>query len=92
MSAFPDFHRYDAVGLAELVKRGEVQPSELVEESIARIESQQPRLNFMTRTMFDQAREQVTFYRVAYDAMAAAEQIRRCGLPASLAYRVELGI
>jgi len=56
MSAFPDFHRYDAVGLAELVRRGEVQPSELVEESIARIESQQPRLNFMTRTMFDQAR------------------------------------
>jgi diadenosine tetraphosphatase ApaH/serine/threonine PP2A family protein phosphatase len=43
-------------------------------------------------TMFDSTRQQVTFYRVAYDATAAAEKIRQCGLPESLAYRVELGI
>ena len=43
-------------------------------------------------TMFDTDREQVTFYRVAYDAMAAADTIRASGLPDSLANRVELGI
>jgi diadenosine tetraphosphatase ApaH/serine/threonine PP2A family protein phosphatase len=43
-------------------------------------------------TLFDPARHEVTFFRVPYDAAAAAERIRACGLPAALAYRVELGI
>jgi len=43
-------------------------------------------------TLFDTARQEVTFCRVVYDAAAAANKIRRCGLPASLAFRVELGI
>jgi len=42
--------------------------------------------------MFDTEREEITFYRVDYDAHAAAERIRGCGLPESLAFRVELGI
>jgi diadenosine tetraphosphatase ApaH/serine/threonine PP2A family protein phosphatase len=43
-------------------------------------------------TLFDLARREVNFYRVAYDARAAAAKIRACGLPESLAFRVELGI
>ena len=43
-------------------------------------------------TLFDLGRQLVTFFRVPYDAPAAAEKIRACGLPAALAYRVELGI
>jgi diadenosine tetraphosphatase ApaH/serine/threonine PP2A family protein phosphatase len=43
-------------------------------------------------TLFDLAHRQVTFCRVAYDAGAAADKIRRAGLPESLAFRVELGI
>jgi diadenosine tetraphosphatase ApaH/serine/threonine PP2A family protein phosphatase len=43
-------------------------------------------------TLFDLAGQKLTFFRVPYDAMAAAEKIRSCGLPGSLAYRVELGI
>jgi diadenosine tetraphosphatase ApaH/serine/threonine PP2A family protein phosphatase len=43
-------------------------------------------------TLFDRRRQEITFHRVAYDAAAAADKIRRCGLPASLAHRVELGI
>jgi diadenosine tetraphosphatase ApaH/serine/threonine PP2A family protein phosphatase len=43
-------------------------------------------------TLFDDERRLITFFRVAYDAGAAADKIRRCGLPASLAFRVELGI
>ena len=43
-------------------------------------------------TLFDRERGQITFHRVPYDAIAAAERIRKCGLPESLACRVELGI
>ena len=43
-------------------------------------------------TLFDLAGQMLTFFRVPYDAKAAAAKIRRCGLPDSLAYRVELGI
>jgi diadenosine tetraphosphatase ApaH/serine/threonine PP2A family protein phosphatase len=42
--------------------------------------------------MFDPGTGELTFYRVAYDAAAAAAQIRASGLPELLAYRVEQGI
>ena len=42
--------------------------------------------------LFDSAREQITFHRVAYDHLAAARKIRQAGLPGSIAYRVEMGI
>lgn len=43
-------------------------------------------------TLFDSSLRQITFYRVAYDAAAAAAKIRGAGLPGSLAVRVESGI
>ena len=42
--------------------------------------------------LFDGEREEITFFRVPYDAKTAAARIRECGLPESLAYRVETGI
>jgi len=42
--------------------------------------------------LFDASASELTFYRVAYDAAAAAARIRASGLPESLAYRVEQGI
>lgn len=42
--------------------------------------------------MFDDVRREITFHRVAYDHLAAAAKIRRAGLPAALAFRVESGI
>ena len=42
--------------------------------------------------MFDLSRRELTFHRVPYDHAAAANKIRRAGLPESLAYRVEAGI
>jgi diadenosine tetraphosphatase ApaH/serine/threonine PP2A family protein phosphatase len=42
--------------------------------------------------VFDSDRRQLTFHRVPYDARAAADKIRRAGLPGALAYRVEHGI
>ena len=38
MSGFETYADYDGLGLAELVRKGEVQPAELVEEAIRRIE------------------------------------------------------
>ena len=48
---------YDGLGLAELVKRGEIHPKELVEEAIGRIEALNPKLNAVINKMYDQARK-----------------------------------
>ena len=42
--------------------------------------------------LFDRGRQEITFFRIVYDASRSADRIRECGLPGSLAYRVELGI
>ena len=42
--------------------------------------------------LFDDVRAEITFHRVPYDNLAAARKIRSAGLPASIAYRVEMGI
>ena len=42
--------------------------------------------------LYDDERREITFFRVPYDAHAAADKIRRAGLPGALAHRVELGI
>jgi len=57
MEPFPEYERYDAVGLAGLVRRGEVQPSELVEAAVARIEARNPALNAVIHPLFERARE-----------------------------------
>jgi amidase len=46
----------DATAQAELVRRGEVSPRELVEAAIARIEAVNPKLDAVIRTRFDAAR------------------------------------
>ena len=46
----------DAMGLAALVRQGELTSLELVEEAIRRIERLNPRLNAVTHKLYDQAR------------------------------------
>ena len=43
--AFAEYADYDGLGLAELVRRGEVTAAELVEAAIERIERHNPTLN-----------------------------------------------
>ena len=43
----------DATGQAELVRRNEVSPAELVDEAIARIEKLNPQLNAVVHELFD---------------------------------------
>ncbi len=58
MSVFPEYHQYDALGLAALIRSKQVQMSELVEEAIYRIETYNPKINAVVYSMFDQARQQ----------------------------------
>ena len=48
----------DATAQAELVRRGEVSPAELVDAAIARIESSNPAVNAVIHERFDRAREE----------------------------------
>jgi len=59
MSGFKEFDRFDGLGLAELVRKKEVAPSELCEEAIRRIEQVNPKINAVILTMYDLAREAV---------------------------------
>ena len=57
MSSLADQTRWvDAVGQAELVARGDVSPTELVEAAIERIEALNPPLNAVNIQWFDEAR------------------------------------
>jgi len=56
VSPFLEYPKYDGLGLAELVRKKEVQPTELVEEAIRRIEALNPRLNAVIHKMYEYAR------------------------------------
>ena len=58
MSIRNDYARYDALGLAELIRSGQVSALEVTEEAIRRIETLNPSVNAIVRTMFDQGRFQ----------------------------------
>jgi amidase len=47
---------YDAVGLADLVRSRQITPLELVEDTIRKIETVNPKLNAVIRTTYDRAR------------------------------------
>jgi amidase/6-aminohexanoate-cyclic-dimer hydrolase len=51
-----DLERCDGLGLAELVRRGEVKPQEVLEAAIARIEARNPAINAVVTRLYDQAR------------------------------------
>ncbi|RJR20737.1 MAG: amidase [Desulfobacteraceae bacterium] len=57
MGRFKEYHKFDGLGLAELVRKKEVSPEEICEEAIERIELLNPGLNAVVTKMYDQARE-----------------------------------
>ena len=57
MNNFHEFENYDGLGLAELVRQGDVQPLELVEAAITRIEKLNPQLNAVIHKLYGQARQ-----------------------------------
>jgi amidase/6-aminohexanoate-cyclic-dimer hydrolase len=53
---FNEYDDYDAVGLAQLVRNGDVSPEQLLEEAIARVEQRDPALNAVVNKLYDHAR------------------------------------
>jgi len=56
MNPFSDYQSYDAVGLAELVRTGEVHPGELVEAAAQRIDEVNGAINAVIRPRLHEAR------------------------------------
>ena len=52
---FAEYSNYDGLGLAELVKKKEIKPAELVEAAIERIERHNPQLNAVVFKAYDEA-------------------------------------
>jgi amidase len=54
--ALPEYDQYDAVGLANLVRGGQLSAREVLEEAITRAEAVNPALNFLAHRAYDVAR------------------------------------
>jgi amidase len=57
--AFENYSDYDGLGLADLVRRREVSPYELVDSAIDAIERLNPRLNCVVQQLRDHARAEI---------------------------------
>jgi amidase len=56
---FSEYGRYDALGLAELVRAGQVSPAELLDEALARTAQVNPKINAVIHLMEGRAREAI---------------------------------
>src|SRR5262245_31066577 len=59
MSAFKDYEQYDALGLADLVRRGKVSPAELLDAAIERVETRNPAVNAVVMPLYDYGRKAI---------------------------------
>ena len=59
MKGFQDFEQYDALGLADLVRRGKVSPTELLEAAIERVEARNGAVNAVTMKLYDYGRKAI---------------------------------
>ena len=54
-ATFAEYEQFDGLGLADLVRRREISPAELVRSAIERIEARNPALNAVIHRMYDEA-------------------------------------
>src|SRR5262245_45434905 len=59
MSPFAEYERYDATGLADLVRKRQVTPAELLDAAIARVEARNAAVNAVTMPLFDYGRRAI---------------------------------
>jgi amidase len=59
MAAFGEFERYDAVGLAKLVRDKQVTPAELLDAAIERVESSNADVNAVVSRLYEEARRAI---------------------------------
>jgi Asp-tRNA(Asn)/Glu-tRNA(Gln) amidotransferase A subunit family amidase len=60
MSAFREYERYDALGLADLVRRREVSSDELLDAALARMAARNPAINAVVMPLEDHARTAIS--------------------------------
>jgi len=59
MSGFADYEAYDALGLADLVRRNKVSPSDLLEAAIERVEARNPAVNAVVIKLYDHGKKAI---------------------------------
>ena len=59
MPGFADYEAYDGLGLADLVRRGKVSPTDLLDAAIARVEARNPVVNGVVTKLYDYARQAI---------------------------------
>lgn len=59
MTGFADYEQYDGLGLAELVRRGQVTPDELLDAAIERVEARNGSVNAVVSKAYDRARQSI---------------------------------
>lgn len=59
MGGFAEYENYDALGLAELVRRKAVTPGELLEAAIERVEARNPAINAVVMKLYDYGRKAI---------------------------------
>ena len=59
MSGFKEYENFDALGLADLVRRKQVSPQELLEAAIDRIESRNNAINAVTMQLYDYGKKAI---------------------------------
>ena len=59
MGGFAEYESYDALGLAALVKAGEVSAAEVLEAAIARVELRNPAINAVVMELYDHAAQAI---------------------------------
>ena len=76
---FDEYISHDGLGLAELIRRGHIQPSELLELAIARTDATHPQINAVIRRLDASAR--ATASRQARDAQLGQPRGPFAGVP-----------
>ena len=59
MSGFAEYEHYDALGLADLVRRRQVSADELLDAAIARVEARNPSVNAVVMKLYDYGRQAI---------------------------------
>jgi Asp-tRNA(Asn)/Glu-tRNA(Gln) amidotransferase A subunit family amidase len=59
VAGFAEYERYDALGLADLVRRGKVTPADLLEAAIERVEARDKIVNAVVTRLYDHGRRAI---------------------------------
>jgi amidase len=75
-----ELNGYDAIELGELIRKGEISPAELLDNTIQQIEKVNPTLNAIVHKMYDQAHETAENWSTKLNRGQAMDAVF-CGVP-----------